>query len=1190
MTKRLASGTVTGRFMYHRKPHEAGSLIEKVRSKAWAPRSLVLIRDAFDKNVALGELEGAELDQLTEVLAAKESFLVLTTELGEEALNTVRAPKVLVEMGQDQYQEILINHLQFYGALNPQRPQAQIEKAVLRSWAQLRDLFKTPFHVDRFCEQVQELQRLDTPSLEALARSVGQVDRKAMQLWFEGLKSNEKLVAMLIYLFDGLDATALEDLAMEAVFRLRGEGFVWVQDPREMGFRSLLEAIRAAGEEGEVEFEDASVTAAVAWQTVNRQALLWSVLEPIISQTAAGRMWADPVRRAALGTAVGRMGLTDRRKFTASLDRWARGRGALPRRQGDAVASLAGFAMAEALRREPAKQAGAVLAKMRSWVASENPDEVWAAGAAVWRIYHVALGRSMDEQAPSVRADLKVLLREMVRVSFALGTESRRRIAAEVRQLKLDRETTAREVRSRFYELGNQIRACVVYALERIGRVDTAEMVAILLEWLEDPEPQQVRRVVLLAAQRTFKQLIALDVEPQREKYLPLLRLIGGIFGSVSGASGACRSLCAWLAAWLRWEEWLVAISTALLEVANRRSDRARASLREGLSRWWLQGQSPAADAIARGVIARSYAMDGVLTELPPLGRCLLALDPVLLGGGPFPAGSEAAAKLAAARKGSLERLRAAIEAQMEVCVVLLGTDGRQSGDEQPAGAWIPSGIPGHRLLMPAIDEVAASGADLVLTVTTGPILDLEDALDTLGAKKVVVAASCDLDIPAGVVLVRIGAALSGRDVEAVETSLQAHWARTLVELPAAAWEPLLMAIGVQATDLAAPESSLDAWADRLAQPESASGRSDLGRRILSMLFWLAAADFERCLRIVGGWLAAKDTLGLRRAAGVAAGKALFRAAAHARFAGGRWAPLRLFDELAPALARAGEDDTGPAGSAAGSASLARASEDGTEAVIRAVERWLEDPDLAAGLAGAVENGRGRLLRWAEDLAPQRAASLRAALDRFHAAAEAEDLGSAGQALESTFDRLRLRLSEKRPRPLPSLEDGERYGVIVVDGGRAGDGGAPARRRLASSLFRQFEDGKRPRVRPLVYWLGDRWPFLVAGDPAPKDAELVPRAVPQPRLLGPILTAGLSPGNVGFVLVLADRMWIDGEDWVATDWRERIVTWQPLPDAAWSAVLSSLPQLEGGDVPELEAAARALRRRATRAEETIHGH
>ena len=158
-TKKLVSKVGASLLTYKRKPHEAGSLLEVVRSKMWLPRSLVVLEDAFEKNVALTELEGADLDQLTEVLATKKSYLVLTTELSHEELRAIGAPRVFVQVGE--LREVLAKHLAFYGAGARDQRQKQVEGAVVDGWSRLQDLLKTPFHIDRFCDRLAFRHRVE---------------------------------------------------------------------------------------------------------------------------------------------------------------------------------------------------------------------------------------------------------------------------------------------------------------------------------------------------------------------------------------------------------------------------------------------------------------------------------------------------------------------------------------------------------------------------------------------------------------------------------------------------------------------------------------------------------------------------------------------------------------------------------------------------------------------------------------------------------------------------------------------------------------------------------------------------------------------------------------------------------------------------------------------------------------------
>jgi hypothetical protein len=316
------------------------------------------------------------------------------------------------------------------------------------------------------------------------------------------------------------------------------------------------------------------------------------------------------------------------------------------------------------------------------------------------------------------------------------------------------------------------------------------------------------------------------------------------------------------------------------------------------------------------------------------------------------------------------------------------------------------------------------------------------------------------------------------------------------------------------------------------------------------VLFWLAAGDFEACLRTIRRWLTEGEETGLRRHMGAAAGFALFRAATDAPTAWGELTSIRLFDELAGPLGRLGQD--------------------GINAVLRAVERWIADPVLAAGLAGSVEDGRGRLLRWAEALAPQKLEFFRAALDRLRSVVdkEREDLGRMGEAFESILERLPFRFAMGHPRSLPGLEEGERYGVIVLDATTRKGGGGARWAQLASALFARLNGDMGDGLKPVLYRLGERWPAWIGGDPNPKAVDLSFDGFRLPRLLGPILASGLSPHQVDFMVVFADEAWIDGEDWVDTPWRERIVTYRQLKDTPWGAAFSTVPNLQEKDAVE----------------------
>jgi hypothetical protein len=426
-------------------------------------------------------------------------------------------------------------------------------------------------------------------------------------------------------------------------------------------------------------------------------------------------------------------------------------------------------------------------------------------------------------------------------------------------------------------------------------------------------------------------------------------------------------------------------------------------------------------------------------------------------------------------------------------------------------------------------------------------VIDVEDGLDAVSADyKLVVAAGCELEVPLDTELLRIGRDLSARDLETVETKLRLICARAQATLDPAGWEPLLERLGVNLAELDAdPEATLAIWAAQLGEIPVADGH-DPAKKILCALLRLAAADLDACLRTVRAWLTeGKD---LERPMAAATAVALFRAITDAPGVWGGLAPQRTFDELAGPLARSGKD--------------------GTDAMLETVDRWLADPVLAEVLAGAVEDGRCRLLRWAEEAAPQQLAAFQKALEPLQKSVDDAVLGPSGEVLDSVFDRLRVRLAMGRPRPLPPLAAGETYAVIVFD--------AAARwGPLAARLFKHFNQPQESR-KPLLYRLGERWPAWVAGDPDPEPTDLPPVGVRLPRLLGPILRE-LSPASVSFLVVLASEMWIDAEDWLSSPWRARILTHRQLADGPLRAGWAALPTLPGQEKDEVDLMATYLK-------------
>jgi len=1116
--------------IYSRLRHETAPLVQSISSLKAG--SILILEDVFEKNVSEREVVSIELARLNNALQARRSFLILTTVIEE-----VKTEALIVSTKEFNLKNVFERHRDYYLPEGNQIYKA-IADLIHRREATLISFFASPFQIEHFFQKILTRSPRSEKEVLKIAQEAAQTGRQDLRGWFEGLPQHVKLVGLLACLLEGIEKVIVEEVFVDSVTMLREQGFVWIADLRELGLKEAWTLLKTASDVSYVHFDNKYIREELEWQVENRQILLWSVMQHVATSAPEKRFWREDVRaRAALGAAVGWLGIWDKTRFRAIQELWANARDFLAKEPDNTLGSLPGYAFVERLLSDPAHGRRRVLAILADWIASRNPDLMWAAGAAIWRLYQTAasmtdLEISQDEQT-SLRDELVTRLHTLLASSLSLSKTTKARVRAYVGKER-EREKEG-EVKRKLWDGAS-------FALKKIGEVDAQRFASTLTAWFGEGS-----QIFSLAASRSA-QFTFLDLAERKDSANTLdfearLKPIDIILLNKSAESRVVEAMFHWLGQWLLLPAWDSAIRQHLLGIANQGPRALRTALRSALARYWLSLATEGIPGVARALIARSYAMEGVLTESPALGRCLLIIDPeLILGRAPRKTQDREAQQQAERREGAILQILAMVEARMAVTILLLGA--QEASERANRGLRLTADLPLHRLMRPGVQNVAPNSVRMVLLLTAGPVIDLEDGLDSVSAEhKLVIAANCELEVPLGTEVLPVGRDLSARDLETVEAKLRLICARAQAALDPAGWEPLLERLGVSIADLdAAPKATLAAWAVQLDQLDKFygdTGRPDPAKKILCALHRLAAADLDACLRIVRTWLTGGTDLERPMAAATAV--ALLRAVTDAPGIWGGLAPQRTFDELAGALARSGKD--------------------GTDAMLATVKRWLTEPALAEVLAGAVEDGRCRLLRWAEEAAPQQVAAFQEALKPLRKSLEDAELGPSGEVLDAVFDRLRVRLAMGRPRPLPALAAGERFGVIVID--------ASARwGQLAADLFSRFNEPPTS-LKPLLYRLGERWPSWVAGDPNPKPADLSPVGVRLPRLIGPILNE-LSPAAVSFLVVLSGEMWIDGEDWIDSPWRERIFTFRQLPDAPFRPVLAAFPHRPDQEKEEVD--------------------
>jgi len=1121
-------------YIYPRRVDETRPLVDAMGSDQICDGSAVIIEDVFEKKVPRNELQPPELDWLRGALNGRRLFLILTAQLSPAEADLFPLAKVSTR-GLDLF-KVMVSQFRYMQAQAGEEVDEEASKEAIRrleaNWDALKKVLREPQQIERFSKKLVDNPPRDDAELLSLAQQSARMSKRALRGWFSALRSNERLFATLVYLCSGTERSVIEQLYVKALRFLREGGLTWFTDPRKLGLEDLLDSIRGRDLGGYIDFSDRPLEEEVRLQIGNWAHLLWSVVDVWVALVDGKGEWDDWQIRRALGVALGRLCVHGNDKFKGALI-------SLASHPSTKVAVIPGYALEAAVRRDPEHQAQLTLKILEDWIGSGDPDLMWAAGAAIKRVYNAFKSLAMDQNLASweigMQDSLIKQLEGLISESMSFNPKVVERIEREVKERQGTKELK-KAVDGRCWRLGQENRDCGQIAIQSIALTDPSRSV-VLAKWLRDTRAKSFKKEVAEAAvQEIFQALGKARYRLVEERQAPFLGLIEPVLEAAGKGEGDLKridQMFLTVKRWLRWESWYEPIFQALLDVANHGSSDVRAKLRSALSRLWLHRgsnlESKQAFEIAQAVIARAYAMDGALMDRPRLGRCVFVLDPTFLGGDEE------------ARKEKVYRhLIGLLEAHVDVSVVHLGArDAVQLKDQSPLLLAVDYSVP--PLVMPALEAAWTADTRLVLVLTARRLWDLEDVAGQPWAKDFfVVAAGDEVGEHEGIKIIPIGKDPKPEEVEKVEKALQTRWARALAQAGPWDWWGVLQSFGVGEEIEEGPRPWLGRLVGGLSDIGQATGHGDLARKILCILGWYAARDLRACAQLLQSWLG-DGALPFQKWMGAAGARALLAIHSAETPSPEDSAPEILFEELAAPLAAQGKD--------------------GSEAVLRAVRQWIEEPLWAEYLAGDVVEGRGRLLRWAEQFAPQQAGGLRRLLP------EVKEMPAAPlreESLAAMLERLHLLPVLGEPKVLPDLAVGERYALIALDTADLKASTAANLDTVAIDLFRSLNSRNGHSLKPVIYRLGERRPVWVAGaPPPPRDVLLVPEAPRQPRLLGPILMDPISLVSTQLVLVLTTQPLLDAEDWLETEWRERIVFYQPGADGERHPGFAAVPALNG---------------------------
>ncbi len=1118
--------------VYRRIGQEVASLLEAVENDGWPKDCVIILEDAFEKGVSLQEIEPENYAQISVVLEEKGCLLILTSELPSARLRRSEVP--VVDVATVALVEVLTKHLEYYfGKIAGKAARDRVE-SIKKEWQELKVYLQLPCAIDSFCSEVKAAGG-EGENLLKIAARVQRTWQGQLDTWFLGLSSNEKLVALLAYLFSDIDRVILLQLYRDAAESLIGQGMLWLEDPRSSGIRTAFASVRLSSDDDGFSFETKAIERELATQCESWQWLLWSVVMPWIDLVAERGPGESISPRSALGSALGRLGVHDSNALTNALKKLALARGRFHGVAANQLGSLPGYALAEIIRSHGVPKRGLVLGILRRLFDSGSADQHWALASALWRVHAEAMRQRASAEEPS---DWDAFEAELFSVLLDLA----RHVADPGRA-------------------GGDLRLSVAIAFERAGSASRSMASRVLVNWLQNSQSsgrsgKNLLRLGSFACELSFKKLGEYRRPPIFRDHHAILTLVRPVLSASGSQSKATTASMSALRGLLRWPDWRAAIVVDLLAIANFGDSTTRRNLQAALSRCWLTSSDADAVSLAHALIGRCQAMEGIVIDRPDFGSAVLVVDPDFFLK-PLP--KDATEKQRGERdqcvnnrRGAAWQLAGLLGSQLDLTIARLGECSSMPVRSGLVAPRLESPSPAHRLMMPALMSVEKKGLRLLVVLTGEPIADLEDALVRGWLSDVlVIAANTDFPDCGGAQILRVEKDLDAGDLRKVQTALEARWAQALATAPPQAWWGLLRRYDYPLTDAASLEQQLEFEAEKLTEMDTAENRVDKARAALAAILLLAATELEVAIKLLRRWLKAEDPsnagASVRAAMAAAGARALLRIHSSTSPVPRRRTVKRLFRGLA-----------GP---------LSRWHSDGVAAVLAAIERWLEDPLLAKFFGGGMVNGRSRLVRWAEEHAQERASEFDATLARLLKVQRrfAEDSDWAVSGLTGSLGQLKYATVVGKPLEMPSLGEGERYGIIVVDVEQVESPWSGLGISLAETLLRKQPVG----LKPVVFRLGETAPAWVPDEEQHGWVKVDSGFTAYPRVLGAFLNPQLTPDKVAFVLVLSQVELLDEEDWIGSVLYDRLYSYKFRNGRGRSRPWLEVPGFGGKQEPRL---------------------
>lgn len=1085
---------------YHQPLRDVQSLIDLFEKLEPAEKRVCIIENIFDASTLTPE---TIIPRLRTIAADKHLSIVLTTTLRAQRFADLDVPLVAVEAveaGRATFmKKVLEAHLHYYRELYHIEPEI-IKLVSEHKETFLKEHLDAPAHINLFCAELSNLPtEAELKDVAELAGRIGRVSPSAARAWFQKLKENARLYAMLIHLFPGLGRLMMDEIYTLAVSTLRQDGFVSLRDPRGLGTMDMLRLVRAHEDETQVVFNMRVFEEEVASQIHNYHHLLWSLLQHVLPHLVAYlEHIEDWALRRALGCAIGRVGVYHQYKLLEMLRTLA-----LSPHGG--VVIVTGYALDE-MCRMGARYYSFVEGLLKNWISSRDADLIWAAGAAIRLLYDGLAEAVVREQAADDSQQSSSTTLIGVWASLALLAERFDDFENDltVPDDQSDSELSPEEwelLRKAYRERLKRLNLrCLLDTLCGIALSHPDEAVPQLQVWLTHDKKDRRRQLAELAGQVLFERLGDPDAHLLQARHEVLLDLVEPL---LLANKTTVRAMIDSLLRWLPADNWAVIIQRVLLRIATHASPGTSRELRNWLVSRWCERGSEEARQIARSIIGRSYALADVALDVPGRHAGVLVLDNSVMV-----RGHQSARRIS-------HQLYERLNGQADMYLVALGEARVLAGPgHRNAAPGRLGSYPRPRLLGPALDQLDPASIPFVVVLTWGNIIDFDDVWHSPWRDRLIVVSppQTELPWPDALQTMIIDRALGETDLPVIEEMVHIRQAHFLSSLSPAAWYADMQMM----TDSANPsgpacEQALTSWIAQLDDLASLQPGNDVARRINCTLVWLATVDVAACVGLIRAWLTGEDAV--RKRVGGAAGRALFRLFANAQPLASPARSALLLDLIEP---------------------LAAESWQSVEAVLYAVRRWLPQPEWVEHLHQHPDRLPNTLFRLIDGVLPEHKDQLSRTLKAWDKPLRDEHDQALSAQVRALADQLMLRLNVGINQPL-SLPEGVQYGLIIIDTAPRSPRLRLRLAKIASQLAQRINSSAATQTQALIHALGLA-DLLAAPGETPDVTTLIPtNLTARPRLIGPLLER-YDVGRVSFVLVLTDEPFLDEQDWYTTLW------------------------------------------------------